>query len=50
LELAELLEKEVQYRVKRFSYCIAKSTKNYLDWMQEDYMRKLKQQLRQELN
>lgn len=50
LELADLLEKEVQYRVKRFSYCIAKSTKNYLDWMQEDYMRKLKQQLRQELN
>ncbi len=50
LELADLLEKEVQYRVKRFSYCISKSTKNYLDWMQEDYMRKLKQQLRQELN
>lgn len=50
LELADLLEKEVQYRVKRFSYCISKSTKNYLDWMQEDYMRKLKQQLRQELS
>ncbi len=50
LELAELFDKEIEYRVKKFSYCISKSTKNYLNWMQEDYMRKLKQQLRQEMD
>jgi len=50
LELAELFEREIEYRVKKFSYCISKSTKNYLTWMQEDYMRKLKQQLRQEID
>lgn len=50
LEMAELFDKEIEYRVKKFSYCISKSTKNYLNWMQEDYMRKLKQQLRQEID
>jgi type I site-specific restriction endonuclease len=50
LELAELFDKEIEYRVKKFSYCISKSTKNYLNWMQEDYMRKVKQQLRQEMD
>ncbi len=50
LEMAEFFDKEIEYRVKKFSYCISKSTKNYLNWMQEDYMRKLKQQLRQEMD
>lgn len=40
-ELAELLEEEIIYRIRLFSYCITKSTDNYLKWLKEDYLRKL---------
>ncbi len=41
MELAKLLEEDINYRVKRYSYCICKSTDNYVSWLQEDYKRKL---------
>ncbi len=41
LELAKLLEEDIKYRVKRYSYCICKSTDNYVSWLQEEYKRKL---------
>jgi type I site-specific restriction endonuclease len=41
MELAKLLDEDIEYRVKRFSYCICKSTDNYVNWLQEDYKRKL---------
>ncbi|MDP1745415.1 MAG: helicase-related protein, partial [Bacteroidota bacterium] len=41
MELAKLLEEDIKYRVKRYSYCICKSTDNYVFWLQEDYKRKL---------
>lgn len=47
LELMELLEKDIEYRLKRYSYCIAKSTNNYLKWLKDDYDRKLKQRVRE---
>ncbi len=47
LELIELLQKDIEYKLKNYSYCIAKSTENYLKWLQEDYNRKLKQTVRE---
>jgi superfamily II DNA or RNA helicase len=41
IELAKLLEDDIEYRVKKYSYCICKSTGNYISWLQEDYKRRL---------
>jgi len=41
--LAELLSDQIAYRIRLYSYCICKSTDNYLKWLQEDYERKLRQ-------
>lgn len=41
--LAELLSDQIAYRIRLYSYCICKSTDNYLKWLQEDYERKLMQ-------
>jgi hypothetical protein len=46
-ELVELLEKDIEYKLKQYSYCISKSTDNYLRWLREEYERKLKQRLRE---
>jgi superfamily II DNA or RNA helicase len=46
LELLRLLEPDIKSRVKHYSYCISKSTENYLAWLREDYTRKLQQELR----
>jgi hypothetical protein len=47
IELMGLLEKQIEYRLKRYSYCISKSTNNYLKWLKDDYDRKLKQRVRE---
>ncbi|MCO6500085.1 MAG: DEAD/DEAH box helicase family protein [Vicingus serpentipes] len=39
--LVELLSEDIAYRVRLFSYCICKSTDNYLKWLKEDYEEKL---------
>jgi hypothetical protein len=41
----ELLTEEINFRVKRYSYCIAKCTDNYIKWLQEDYKIKLRSNL-----
>ena len=41
--LAELLSDQIAYRIRLYSYCICKSTDNYLKWLQEDYERRLRQ-------
>jgi type I site-specific restriction endonuclease len=46
LELLRLLEPDIKSRVKHYSYCISKSTENYLAWLRDDYTRKLQQELR----
>jgi hypothetical protein len=28
--------------MKQYSYCISKSTESYLDWLKEEYIRKLR--------
>lgn len=40
--LARELEEEISYRVKQYCYLISKSTRNYRDWVLEDYQRRLK--------
>jgi len=45
--LARLLTDDIAYRVRCFSYLITSNTKNYKDWLQEDYKRKLRLKLNQ---
>ncbi|MEW7292937.1 DEAD/DEAH box helicase [Aquimarina sp. 2304DJ70-9] len=45
--LSRILDKDIEYRVRRYSYCISKSTKNYRDWLEEDYKRKLRSKINQ---
>ena len=40
-ELAQLLEDEIAYRVRKYSECLAKVTPSYCDWLEDDYRRKL---------
>ncbi len=39
--LVKILDEDIQFRVKDYSYCICKSSPNYLTWLHEDYKRKL---------
>jgi hypothetical protein len=41
-KLAKLLNEEISYRVRQYSYCIMNNTKNYKEWLEEDYERKLR--------
>ncbi|MBO6606506.1 DEAD/DEAH box helicase [Psychroserpens sp.] len=41
-ELAKLLHDDICYRIKQYCYCIMNSTKNYKDWLIEEYTRKLR--------
>ncbi len=41
-ELAKLLKDDIEYRIRQYCFCIINNTKNYKDWLQEDYMRKLR--------
>ena len=47
-QLAKLLEDDIEDRIRRYSYCICKSTKNYVKWLEEDYKRKLSLSLQQQ--
>ena len=49
-ELMKLLEPDVKSRVKHYSYCISRSTDNYLNWLKDEYSRKLQQALREHYN
>ncbi|WP_298475235.1 DEAD/DEAH box helicase [uncultured Maribacter sp.] len=43
--LAKLLREEISFRVKQYSYCIMNNTKNYKEWLEEDYERKLRSKI-----
>ncbi len=47
-ELASLLEDEIEYRARKYSHCLAKTTKSYVSWLQDEYKRKLNVRLIQE--
>ncbi len=40
--LAKELKDDIRDRIRRYSYCIINNTKNYRDWLFEDYYRKLR--------
>ena len=46
LDLIKDLENDIEYRVRQYSYCISKTTENYLTWLQQDYRRKLEVSVR----
>ena len=48
LDLAKDLKDDIQDRIKHYSYCTIKTTKNYLVWLEEDYYRRLNSKIRQE--
>ena len=45
-DLIKELEGDVSYRVRQYAKCIAKTTENYKSWLQEEYLRKLRSELR----
>ncbi|MEO3407642.1 DEAD/DEAH box helicase [Mucilaginibacter sp. CAU 1740] len=42
LELAGLLDKEINWRIRQYAKCLGKVTKNYTDWLMEDYHSRLR--------
>jgi superfamily II DNA or RNA helicase len=42
LALADELDKEIEWRIKQYGKCLGKVTKNYLEWLRDDYKSKLK--------
>jgi superfamily II DNA or RNA helicase len=49
LELQELLQEHIEYRLKQYTKCISKSTPNYFKYLMETYNRQLRQKLRDNL-
>ena len=47
LILIKLLNDDIDFRIQRYSKCISKSTHNFLEWLKEDYKKKLRSYLRQ---
>ncbi len=45
LDLMNILEDEIGDRIRRYSYCLVNTTKNYRDWVEEEYKKKLKRKL-----
>ncbi len=43
--LARELKDDIQDRIKQYSKCIIRNTKNYRDWLYEDYTRKLRSKI-----
>lgn len=41
LELTTELDKEIDWRIKQYGKCLGKVTKNYTDWLKEDYKSRL---------
>ena len=45
--LSKTLKDDISYRVRLYSYCIMNNTNNYKEWLEEDYMRKLRSRISQ---
>jgi len=50
MDLLRHLEKDIEYQIRQYAMCIAKATDNYLKWLQEEYTRKLQQNIREGLS
>ena len=42
LHLSDELDKEINWRIKQYAKCLGKVTKNYTEWLQNDYRAKLR--------
>jgi superfamily II DNA or RNA helicase len=49
LELLNMLQEHIEHRLKQYTKCISKSTPNYFKYIQETYVRQLRQKLRENL-
>lgn len=45
LILMNQLGDDIDYRIQQYQKCICKSTKNFIDWLNDDYRKKLRAQL-----
>lgn len=50
LDLQEALQEHIEHRLKQYTKCIAKSTRNYFNYLMETYNRQLRQKLRATLD
>jgi hypothetical protein len=41
IQLTEELQQEIDWRVKQYGKCLGKVTKNYTEWLKEDYKNRL---------
>ena len=48
--LSRELNDDIEFRIKQYSYCILKSSKNYVKWLEEDYKRQLRVRISQKFN
>lgn len=48
IELMNMLEDEIEYRLRLYCNCLQKATENYFQWLKDTYMRKLRNEIRQE--
>jgi superfamily II DNA or RNA helicase len=49
-ELSKLLFDDIEHRIKQYSYCIIKNTKNYIKWLEDDYKRQLRTKIAQQFD
>lgn len=47
LILMKLLNDDIDFRIHRYSKCISKSTSNFLDWLTDDYKKRLRSYIRE---
>ena len=50
LALAKLLGDDIDYRIGRYTKCISKSTHNFVDWLKDDYRKKLNAKIRSDFD
>lgn len=50
LDLQNALQEHIEYRLKQYTKCIAKNTRNYFKYLMETYNRQLRQKLRANLD
>ena len=50
VEIINALEGDINFRVKIYAKCMAKTTDNYRTWLQDEYTRRLKTELRHDFN
>ena len=50
VEIIEELKDDINFRVKIYAKCMAKTTDNYRTWLQDEYTRRLKTELRHDFN